>query len=68
MNKLRIFAFAIIIFAGCRVAQQPQVVTQSEEEIVITEEPSTDPVTQPEQGITFFVGTLQEGLDKAKSL
>jgi len=67
MNKLRIFAFAIIVFAGCRVAQQPQVVTQSEEEIVITEEPSTEPETQPGQGITFFAGTLQEGLEKAKT-
>jgi thiol:disulfide interchange protein len=67
MNRLRIFAFAIIVFAGCRVAQQPQVVTQSEEEIVITEEPTTEPETQPEQGITFFAGTLQEGLEKAKA-
>ena len=67
MNRLRIFAFAIIVFAGCIVAQHPQVVTQSEEEIVITEEPSINPQTQPEQGITFFAGTLQEGLEKAKS-
>ncbi|MDZ7899411.1 MAG: thioredoxin family protein [Arcicella sp.] len=67
MNRLRIFAFATIIFAGCKVAQQPQVVSQSEEEIVITEEPTTDPITQPEQGIAFFAGTLQEGLEKAKA-
>jgi thiol:disulfide interchange protein len=67
MNRLRIFTFAIIVFAGCRVAQQPQVVTQSEEEIVITEEPTTEPETHTEQGITFFAGTLQEGLEKAKA-
>ncbi len=67
MNRLRIFAFATIVFAGCRVAQQPQVVTQSQEEIVITGEPETEPETQPEQGITFFAGTLQEGLEKAKA-
>ena len=67
MNKLRIFAFAIIVFAGCKVAQQPQVVAQSEEEIVISEEPTTEPETQPEQGIMFFAGTLQEGLEKAKA-
>lgn len=67
MNRLRIFAFATIVFAGCRVAQQPQVVTQSQKEIVITGEPETEPETQPEQGITFFAGTLQEGLEKAKA-
>jgi thiol:disulfide interchange protein len=67
MNRLRIFAFAIIVFAGCRVAQQPQVVTQSEEEIVITEETETEPETHTEQGINFFTGTLQEGLEKAKA-
>ena len=66
MNRLRIFVFTIIVFAGCKVAQRSQVVTKSEEEIVITEEPSIDPQMQPEQGITFFAGTLQEGLEKAK--
>ena len=67
MNKFKIFAFAIVIFAGCKVAQQPQIITQSEDEIVITEEPSTEPETPSNQGIAFFEGTLQEGLDKAKT-
>ncbi|MCU0468784.1 MAG: thioredoxin family protein [Arcicella sp.] len=67
MNKFRILAFAIIIFAGCRVAQQPQVMTQSEEEIVITEEPTTESEIQSQQGIAFFEGTLQAGLEKAKA-
>lgn len=67
MNRLKLFAFAIIVFAGCKVAQQPQVVSQVEEELVKTQEESKEPETYSEQGIKFFVGTLQEGLEKAKA-
>ena len=66
MNRLRIFAFVILTFAGCRIAQQPQIVTSSQQEEMVIAETATEPETQPEQGITFFTGTLQEGLEKAK--
>ncbi len=66
MKRIKIFAIIAVVsatwFSGCKVAQQPQIVTQTQEEVVISE-----PETQSEQGITFFAGTLQQGLERAKS-
>ena len=67
MNRLKLFAFAFVVFAGCKVAQQPKVISQTEEELVITQEKSKQSETYSEQGIKFFAGTLQEGLEKAKA-
>jgi thiol:disulfide interchange protein len=49
--------------SSCKTAQQPQIDTQKEDEGVAVEEPQTS----PDQGISFFEGSLQEGLEKAKS-
>ena len=38
----------------------------SQQEEVVIAETASELETQPEQGITFFAGTLQEGLEKAK--
>ena len=48
---------------SCKTAQQPQIVTQTEEEAVAVEEPQIS----SDQGIAFFEGSLQEGLERAKS-
>ena len=67
MKKIKIFALASIVsiasFQGCRTAQQPQIITHDEEEIVVVSEPEkTD-----EQGINFYQGTIQDAFEKAKS-
>lgn len=67
MKRLTLFAFAAFIsmaaISSCKTAQQPQIVTQTEEDVVAVEEPQTP----SDQGISFFEGSLQEGLEKAKS-
>lgn len=67
MKKIKIFAFASIVsiasIQGCRTAQQPQIVIQEEEKI----EMASEHETPADQGIVFFVGSLQEGLEKAKA-
>ncbi len=67
MKKIKIFALASIVsiasFQGCRTAQQPQIVTQEEEEIVMVSEPEKT----EEQGISFYEGNLQAAFEKAKS-
>ncbi|MES2519928.1 MAG: thioredoxin family protein [Bacteroidota bacterium] len=63
MKKISVFAFAILVsltwLSGCKTAQPAPVITKTEAE-VIAEIPK-------EQGITFFAGTLQQGLEKAKA-
>ena len=67
MKRLKLLAFATFIsmaaILSCKTAQQPQILTQTEEEELAVEEPQT----ASDQGITFFEGSLQEGLEKAKS-
>lgn len=74
MKKIKLVAFATLItmtsLLGCKTAQQPQIVikspeiiTQKEEEVIAVSEHETP----SEQGMVFFVGTLQEGLEKAKA-
>jgi thiol:disulfide interchange protein len=63
MKKIRIFALASLVsltwLSGCKTVQQAPVITKTEKE-VIAEIPD-------EQGIPFFAGTLQAGLEKAKA-
>lgn len=63
MKKIQVFIFAIFVsltwLSGCKTVQQAPVITKTEEE-VIAEMPQ-------EQGVTFFEGTLQAGLEKAKT-
>lgn len=73
MKKIKLVAFATIVsltsISGCKIVQQPQIViqnpeiiTQKEEEVIgISEHETSD-----NQGIVFFVGSLREGLEKAK--
>ena len=74
MKKIKLVAFATLItmtsLLGCKTAQQPQIVikspkiiTQKEEEVISVSEHEIP----AEQGMVFFVGTLQEGLEKAKA-
>ena len=67
MKKIKIVALASIVsiasFQGCRTAQQPQIVTQEEEEVVMVSEPEK----VEEQGISFYSGTIQDAFEKAKS-
>ena len=67
MKRLTLFAFATFIsmatISSCKTAQQPQIVTKTTEEVVVVEEPQAP----SDQGISFFEGSLQEGLEKAKS-
>lgn len=67
MKRLTLFAFATLLsiasISSCKTAKQPQIVMQTEEEVVAVEEPQIS----SDQGITFFEGSLQEGLEKAKS-
>lgn len=67
MKKIKIFALASVVsiasIQGCRTAQQPQIVTQNEEEIVVVSEPEKT----EKQGISFYEGTIQEAFEKAKS-
>ncbi|PWK28337.1 thioredoxin-like protein [Arcicella aurantiaca] len=63
MKKIKVFVFATFVsltwLSGCKTAQQAPIITKTEEE-VIAEIPQ-------EQGVTFFEGTLQAGLEKAKN-
>jgi thioredoxin 1 len=67
MKRIKIFALASIVsiasIQGCRTAQQPQIVTQTEEEVVVISEPEKT----EEQGISFYEGNLQAAFEKAKS-
>lgn len=67
MKRLTLFAFATFIslaaISSCKTAQQPAMVTQTDEEAVAVEETQIP----SDQGITFFEGNLQAGLEKAKS-
>lgn len=74
MKKIKLVAFSALVsmasLLGCKTAQQPQIViqspeiiTQKEEEVMVVSEHETP----SNQGIMFFVGTLQEGLEKAKA-
>lgn len=74
MKKIKLVAFAAIVsltsISGCKTAHKPQIViqypeiiTQKEEEVTLVSEHETP----NDQGIVFFVGSLQEGLEKAKS-
>jgi thiol:disulfide interchange protein len=66
MKKIKIFALASIVsiasIQGCRTAQQPQIVTQEEEIVMVSE-----PEKVEEQGISFYEGNLQAAFEKAKS-
>lgn len=66
MKRIQIFALAAIVsiasMQGCRTAQQPQIIAQTEEEIVIISEPEKT----EEQGISFYEGNLQAAFEKAK--
>lgn len=63
MKKIKVFAFATFItltwLSGCKTAQQAPVITKNEEEVIAD--------IPKEQGVTFFEGTLQAGLEKAKA-
>lgn len=70
MKRLKLFAFATFIsmaaISSCKTAQQPKIVTYTKEDVeavVGVEEPQAP----SDQGIAFFEGSLQEGLEKAKS-
>ncbi len=67
MKRIQIFALASIVsiasIQGCRTVQQPQIVTQTEEEVVVVSEPEK----VEEQGISFYSGTIQDAFEKAKS-
>jgi thiol:disulfide interchange protein len=64
MNKIKLFVLTAVIalsaFSGCKTTQQQAPVITKTEEEVINEIPDN-------QGISFFTGTLQEALDKAKA-
>jgi hypothetical protein len=66
MKRLTLFAvatlFSMAIISSCKTARQPQMVTQAPQEFEEVEEPQT----ASDQGISFFKGSLQEGLEKAK--
>jgi thioredoxin 1 len=67
MKKVKLFAFAALVsvasLSGCRTAQQPQIITQTEEEIIVASESQK----AEEQGISFYEGTIQDAFAKAKS-
>ena len=66
MKRIKIFALTTIVsivsFQGCRTVQQPQIVTQTEEETIRVPEPEK----VEEQGISFYEGNLQAAFEKAK--
>jgi thiol:disulfide interchange protein len=70
MKRLTLLAFATFIsmaaISSCKTAQQPQIATQTEEEVVAVVA-IEEPEMPADQGISFFEGSLQEGLEKAKS-
>ena len=63
MKKIQVFIFAIFVsltwLSGCKTVQQAPVITKTEEEVIAD--------IPKEQGVTFFEGTLQAGLEKAKT-
>ena len=78
MKKIKIFALASIVsiasIQGCRTIQQPQIATQTEEVVSVSEPDKTEEeviVSEPEkteeQGISFYEGNLQAAFEKAKS-
>ena len=73
MNKIKLIAFVALVWveslSGCKTVQQPQIVIQNPEIITQKEEEVVDiseHETPSNQGIVFFVGSLIEGLEKAK--
>lgn len=67
MKKIKLFAFVILVsmasVSSCKTTQQTQAIAPPEQEVVVVEEPKIP----SDQGITFFEGSLQEGLEKATS-
>ena len=74
MKRLRLLTTATFItlvsLSGCRTAQQapiviqqPEIITQKEEEVVAISEDEIP----ANQGITFFEGNLQDAFEKAKT-
>ena len=74
MKRLRLLTtvtfISLVSLSGCRttqqapiVIQQPEIITQKEEEVVAISEDEIP----ANQGITFFEGNLQDAFEKAKT-
>ena len=73
MKKIKLVVYATLIsmvsLSGCKTTQQPQISTENPEIITQKQETVTtvyEDETPSDQGIVFFVGSLIEGLEKAK--